>query len=313
MKKKLITLALAPVLCFAMCPAVHAASGDLSVSALVAGNMTVSFSSETKQVLGPNATTNNAYFKYAMLPSGNNLSSVTTIFTYTGKALKINGTTVASYNTVSQRTYTHSEDFTGVLTVEVVYGNTSKVYYVAAYLSTFDVSMSFEYENARTFSTLQGDTYGTSGMLDQVTSAQKATATSAVSAMDTMCNSMSPDITSTQYKSLENIQISPNSMVTDSNTVYGLLCTFQSARTNFTFTTNPDSSYHQIVDIGALGPNSTGQSYGYGSGGWMYQVIRGGVTFTPLVGTSEWMLFPGDEVVWRYTCDYGYDIGCPLW
>ena len=45
----------------------------------------------------------------------------------------------------------------------------------------------------------------------------------------------------------------------------------------------------------------------------MYQVKRGNVTYTPLIGINGWKLLPGDEVIWRYTCDYGYDIGAPMW
>ena len=58
-------------------------------------------------------------------------------------------------------------------------------------LPTFTVTMNFEYENARAFSQLAGTVYGNSGMLDAVTSAQKATAAEKVLQMDNMCAGIS--------------------------------------------------------------------------------------------------------------------------
>ena len=171
--------------------------------------------------------------------------------------------------------------------------------------------MSFEYENARAFSTLSGDTYGTSGLLDAVTSTQKATAAQAVAAMDTMCESMLPSVTAAQYKVLDNILIEPLSYDPESNNVYGLVGTFANARTNFTYTTNTSESV--ILSIGSLYYNSTGTVNGSGAGGWMYFVQRGNTTYLPLIGAQGFFLFPGDEVIWRYTCDYGFDVGYPMY
>ena len=316
MKKKLITLVLALVLCFAMCPAVHAASnGDLTVSTLVNGYMPVYFSNGSVEMQMSDLQMNTMYYCHAKLPDSTNFSSVTTYFSYTGTALKINGTQVSTNGNGGTKLYTASGnnaiDFTGIVTAEVIYSGGSKTYYVYAYPSEYYVKMSFEYENARAFSTLSGDTYGTSGLLDAVTSTQKATAAQAVAAMDTMCESMLPSVTAAQYKVLDNILIEPLSYDPESNNVYGLVGTFANARTNFTYTTNTSESV--ILSIGSLYYNSTGTVNGSGAGGWMYFVQRGNTTYLPLIGAQGFFLFPGDEVIWRYTCDYGFDVGYPMY
>lgn len=42
--------------------------------------------------------------------------------------------------------------------------------------------------------------------------------------------------------------------------------------------------------------------------GWMYQVNG----WYPNYGCSRYMLQEGDDIKWRYTCEYGYDLGCTL-
>ena len=296
MKKKLITLMLAIVLCFAMCPAVHAANGDLSVSAL-----NVTFTNDTVIANTDDGGTNTAYFSYAQLPDNTNFSSVNTTFTFTGTALKINGTQVS---TTSPYTY-YGLNLGTLATVEVVYSGGSRVHYISAYPSSFDVTMQFEYSNAVAFANLSGSTYGTSSYVTGVTSTQKTAMAGYVSQMDAMCDSMLPSITREGYKRRENITITVNPQVPSSNTPYGLMQLFKNARTNFVF--SGSTSY--INSIGYLDYNSTGHY----SGGWMYQVVRGNVTYTPSIGIDGWKLLPGDEVIWRYTCDYGYDIGAPMW
>ena len=314
MKRKLFSLLLVLVLCMTMCPVVHAAVGDLTMSVILPGNMVVNFSNSKVQCLTTSGSSYYAYFMYAKFPSDASLSSVSVSCTFSGTYLKLNGTVVA---TSSPQNVTF--DLTTLNTVEVGNNNTSRTYCVAAYKDTFEVKMSFEYENARTFSTLTGSTYGNSGMLIPVDSAQKQTAATAVAGMDTMCNSMYPTLTPAEYREFDGITVTPLSYQPDSYSVYGLMSLFQAGRTNFTFSSTPGSSVHQIYSIGTLTPDSTGLYYdedfnhNYGAGGWMYQVVRNGVTYTPLVGTSSWKLFPGDEVIWRYTCDFGYDIGYPLW
>lgn len=161
--------------------------------------------------------------------------------------------------------------------------------------------MNFEYENARAFSLLSGTEYGNSGMLDEVTDAQKANAAEKVQQMDNMCTSMSP-MTAAQYRTL-------TTTVNAGNTPYELLNAFKAARTGFDF--SGSSSY--ISSIGVLDMNSTATMLGGGAGGWMYQVTRGDQTVVPMIGISGWKLIPGDVVTWRYTCDYGYDVGAPMW
>ena len=219
-----------------------------------------------------------------------------TTFTFSGSALLINGVQEATSSP-----YTTTVDFTDVVSVGVVNGTTTKTYYVSAYPSTFTVTMNFEYENARAFSQMAGTVYGNSGMLDEVTDAQKANAAQKVQQMDNMCESMSP-MTAAQYRTL-------TTTVNAGNTPYELLNAFKAARTGFDF--SGSSSY--ISSIGVLDMNSTATMSGYGAGGWMYQVTRGDQTVVPMIGISGWKLIPGDVVTWRYTCDYGYDVGAPMW
>ena len=264
------------------------AEGDLTITALG-----VTFENDVVSV--SSGSQYDAYYSYGQLPDTTNFSSVQTTFAFSGSALLINGVQVATASP-----YTAYVDFTSVVSVGVV-GSSTKTYYVSAYPSTFSVTMNFEYENARAFSTLDGTVYGSSGMLDDVTDEQKANAAQKVQQMDNMCNSMSP-MTAAQYRTL-------TTTVNAGNTPYELLNAFKTARTGFDF--SGSSSY--ISSIGVLDMNSTATMSGGGAGGWMYQVTRGGQTVVPMIGISGWKLIPGDVVTWRYTCDYGYDINAPMW
>lgn len=271
------------------------AAGDLTIEALG-----VTFENDVVSVISGDQQFD-AFYSFKQLPDGTNFSSISTKFTFDGTKLLINGVQVAT-----QSPYTTDVDFTSVVSVGVVYINsenveTTKTYYVSAYPSTFSVTMNFEYENARAFSTLDGTVYGSSGMLDDVTDEQKANAANLVSQMDTMCESMSP-MTAAQYRTL-------TTNVNAGNTPYELLNAFKAARTGFDF--SGSSSY--ISSIGVLDMNSTATMLGGGAGGWMYEVTRGGQTVVPMIGISGWKLIPGDVVTWRYTCDYGYDINAPMW
>lgn len=291
MKKRLLAIFMAMVMALSLSVTAFAATtaeGDLTITALG-----VTFENDVVSV--SSGSQYDAYYSYGQLPDATNFSSVQTTFAFSGSALLINGVQVATASP-----YTAYVDFTSVVSVGVV-GSSTKTYYVSAYPSTFSVTMNFEYENARAFSTLDGTVYGSSGMLDDVTDEQKANAADLVSQMDTMCESMSP-MTAAQYRTL-------TTNVSAGSTPYALLTAFADARTNFTF--NGSESY--ISSIGVLDMYSTATMFGSGAGGWMYEVTRGGQTVVPMIGISGWKLIPGDVVTWRYTCDYGYDVGAPMW
>ena len=291
MKKRILAIFMAMVMALSLSVTAFAATtaeGDLTITALG-----VTFENDVVSV--SSGSQYDAYYSYGQLPDTTNFSSVQTTFAFSGSALLINGVQVATASP-----YTAYVDFTSVVSVGVV-GSSTKTYYVSAYPSTFSVTMNFEYENARAFSTLDGTVYGSSGMLDDVTDEQKANAAQKVQQMDNMCESMSP-MTAAQYRTL-------TTTVNAGNTPYELLNAFKTARTGFDF--SGSSSY--ISSIGVLDMNSTATMSGGGAGGWMYQVTRGGQTVVPMIGISGWKLIPGDVVTWRYTCDYGYDINAPMW
>ena len=298
MKRKFLAIIMAMVMALSLSVTAFAATnaaGDLTIEALG-----VTFENDVVSVISGDQQFD-AFYSFKQLPDGTNFSSISTKFTFDGTKLLINGVQVAT-----QSPYTTDVDFTSVVSVGVVYINsenveTTKTYYVSAYPSTFSVTMNFEYENARAFSTLDGTVYGSSGMLDDVTDEQKANATQKVQQMDNMCESMSP-MTAAQYRTL-------TTTVNAGNTPYELLNAFKAARTGFDF--SGSSSY--ISSIGVLDMNSTATMLGGGAGGWMYQVTRGDQTVVPMIGISGWKLIPGDVVTWRYTCDYGYDVGAPMW
>lgn len=298
MKRKFLAIIMAMVMALSLSVTAFAATnaaGNLTIEALG-----VTFENDVVSVISGDQQFD-AFYSFKQLPDGTNFSSISTKFTFDGTKLLINGVQVAT-----QSPYTTDVDFTSVVSVGVVYINsenveTTKTYYVSAYPSTFSVTMNFEYENARAFSTLDGTVYGSSGMLDDVTDEQKANAANLVSQMDTMCESMSP-MTAAQYRTL-------TTNVNAGNTPYELLNAFKAARTGFDF--SGSSSY--ISSIGVLDMNSTATMLGGGAGGWMYEVTRGGQTVVPMIGISGWKLIPGDVVTWRYTCDYGYDINAPMW
>ena len=292
MKKRFLSIIMAMVMALSLSVTAFAgtnAAGDLTITALgeTFDNDVVSVSSGEQW---------DAFYCFKQLPDNTDFSSVRTTFEFTGTKLLINGVQKATSSP-----YTANVDFTSVVSVSVVNGTTTKTYYVSAYPSTFTVTMNFEYENARAFSLLSGTEYGNSGMLDEVTDAQKANAAEKVQLMDNMCTSMSP-MTAAQYRTL-------TTTVNAGNTPYELLNAFKAARTGFDF--SGSSSY--ISSIGVLDMNSTATMLGGGAGGWMYQVTRGGQTVVPMIGISGWKLIPGDVVTWRYTCDYGYDVGAPMW
>ena len=298
MKKRLLAIIMAMVMALSLSVTAFAATnaaGDLTIEALG-----VTFENDVVSVISGDQQFD-AFYSFKQLPDGTNFSSISTKFTFDGMKLLINGVQVAT-----QSPYTTDVDFTSVVSVGVVYINsenveTTKTYYVSAYPSTFSVTMNFEYENARAFSQLSGTEYGDSDMLDEVTDAQKANAAQKVQQMDNMCERMNP-MTAAQYRTL-------TTTVNAGNTPYELLNAFKAARTGFDF--SGSSSY--ISSIGVLDMNSTATMLGGGAGGWMYQVTRGGQTVVPMIGISGWKLIPGDVVTWRYTCDYGYDVGAPMW
>ena len=292
MKKRFLAIIMAMVMALSLSVTAFAgtnAAGDLTITALgeTFDNDVVSVSSGEQW---------DAFYCFKQLPDNTDFSSVRTTFEFTGTKLLINGVQKATSSP-----YTANVDFTSVVSVGVVNGTTTKTYYVSAYPSTFTVTMNFEYENARAFSLLSGTEYGNSGMLDEVTDAQKANAAEKVQQMDNMCTSMSP-MTAALYRTL-------TTTVNAGNTPYELLNAFKAARTGFDF--SGSSSY--ISSIGVLDMNSTATMLGGGAGGWMYQVTRGDQTVVPMIGISGWKLIPGDVVTWRYTCDYGYDVGAPMW
>lgn len=292
MKKRFLAIIMAMVMALSLSVTAFAgtnAAGDLTITAL--GE---TFDNDVVRVSSGEQW--DAFYCFKQLPDNTDFSSVRTTFEFTGTKLLINGVQKATSSP-----YTANVDFTSVVSVGVVNGTTTKTYYVSAYPSTFTVTMNFEYENARAFSQLSGTEYGDSDMLDEVTDAQKANAAQKVQQMDNMCESMSP-MTATQYRTL-------TTTVNAGNTPYELLNAFKAARTGFDF--SGSSSY--ISSIGVLDMNSTATMLGGGAGGWMYQVTRGGQTVVPMIGISGWKLIPGDVVTWRYTCDYGYDVGAPMW
>lgn len=298
MKRKFLAIIMAMVMALSLSVTAFAATnaaGDLTIEALG-----VTFENDVVSVISGDQQFD-AFYSFKQLPDGTNFSSISTKFTFDGTKLLINGVQVAT-----QSPYTTDVDFTSVVSVGVVYINsenveTTKTYYVSAYPSTFSVTMNFEYENARAFSQLSGTEYGDSDMLDEVTDAQKANAAQKVQQMDNMCERMNP-MTAAQYRTL-------TTTVNAGNTPYELLNAFKAARTGFDF--SGSSSY--ISSIGVLDMNSTATMLGGGAGGWMYQVTRGDQTVVPMIGISGWKLIPGDVVTWRYTCDYGYDVGAPMW
>lgn len=292
MKKRFLAIIMAMVMALSLSVTAFAgtnAAGDLTITAL--GE---TFDNDVVRVSSGEQW--DAFYCFKQLPDNTDFSSVRTTFEFTGTKLLINGVQKATSSP-----YTANVDFTSVVSVGVVNGTTTKTYYVSAYPSTFTVTMNFEYENARAFSTLDGTVYGSSGMLDDVTDEQKANAAQKVQQMDNMCESMSP-MTAAQYRTL-------TTTVNAGNTPYELLNAFKAARTGFDF--SGSSSY--ISSIGVLDMNSTATMLGGGAGGWMYQVTRGDQTVVPMIGISGWKLIPGDVVTWRYTCDYGYDVGAPMW
>ena len=73
-----------------------------------------------------------------------------------------------------------------------------------------------------------------------------------------------------------------------------------------------------ISQIGALNQDTAGQyvhpQWGgpYGSGGWMFKVLRGNDAIYPSISAGSFYLMPGDVVTWQYTADVGYDLGAPM-
>lgn len=287
MKRKLLAVFLILALLFGYSTVALADDGDITI---VSGNTT--FTNGSVDVYNPDEDeTYTSYYTYAQLPDNTDFSNVTVTINYSGSSLKVNGTTV-DYNSP----FTGSINFSGSsVKIEVVYTGGSRMYYASAYPSTFQATVTINYENARTFSQLSpNDSYGSSGYLDPATATQIANAASDVSNVDTYLPTTASRTLTTTVDAGDN--------------PYDILMLLA---TPISLPVGGSSSY--VSSIGALDMYSTATMYDYASGGWMYKVQRGSETLFPNIGASGWKLMPGDAVTWIYTCDYGYDVGYPMW
>lgn len=287
MKRRLLAIFLVLALVLGFNTAALAENGDITI---VSGDTT--FTNGSVSVYNPEEdATYTSYYSYAQLPDDTNFSSVPVTIHFTGSSLKINGTTV-DYSSP----YEGSINFSGSSAkIEVVFAGGSKLYYASAYPSAFSATVVVNYENARTFSQLSPNAiYGTSGYLDPATTAQLANAASDVSNVDGYLPTVASRTLTTAVEAGDN--------------PYDILMLLAAP---LSLPVGGSSSY--VSSIGALDMYSTATMYDYPSGGWMYKVQRGSETLFPNIGASGWKLMPGDVVTWIYTCDFGYDVGYPMW
>lgn len=294
--KKIFAMVLALVMVFALSCTAFAANGDLTVVSI---DDSITFTNEDISVTNPlTQVTYPAYSTYAQLPDNTNFSNVHVNITYTGTSLKVNGTTVDNDGTP----FNGYIDFTAApVIIEVVYSGGSRPYYAAAYPSTFSATVVVDYENARAFSELYGNTYYNNHALSYMNRATWTQIGNAEDAVDSI-DAILPTVAS---------RTATYASTAAGTTAIGILNTFGTAKS---LTIGGSSSYVSSIDDLDMDSTGTYTYYGYtsGSGGWMYKVTRGATTMCPLISGGSFKLMPGDVVTWIYTCDLGYDIGAPM-
>lgn len=306
--KKMISVLLALVMMLSLCTVAFATENEACDMTMVYTPTSdtathVTFTNDSFTVNGVTA-----YETCATLPNDANFSSLPVTITYNGTALKINGVQVSTGGSYSGQIDLAST----VTTIEVVSGSTSREYYAAAYPTSLSASIKIDYENLVTLSQMTANSSYTGTKtgathcpyLSLVTEDEIAMAGEAVAQLDLMIPA-----TATTYT------------VSGGKTVMALLNTFATANE----LTILDSDYEMLTDNTTYVDSIEGidmsfspqySYYGYGSyaGGWMFAVKRGTSTvYTyPNISAAYLYLMPGDQVMWSYTCDLGYDLGYPM-
>lgn len=301
--KKFVSVILALVMVLSFCTVAFATDTE-------AGDMTMMYTPTSLTFTNESFTVNGytSYTTKAQVPASANLSSLPVTISYTGTALKINGVQVSTNGT-----YSGAIDLAStVTTIEVVTGSGSRVYYAAAYPASFSSSIQINYANLVTLSTMTANTSYIGGMsgatqcpyLSLVTADEIANAATAVEQLSAMIPASATTYTATSGK-----------------TAMSLLNDLATANT----LTIMDSDYNMLTDATTYVDSIEGVDktyspqysyYGYGgnAGGWMFGVKRGTSTVYvyPGISAAYFYLMPGDQVMWIYTCDLGYDLGAPM-
>lgn len=303
--KGLSALFLALVLALSLSVPAFAATGNNTITSIK--YTTEAFTISPYTCTNKNGQSFTAYSCHLESANVNNsiLANMPLTVTYSGGTLKNGTNTYTGGGTVT--TYVNVVSQVAKLTLTSTNGVT-ETYYIGAWKtgSTFYASVSVEFSTANDFyqtatnTKYVGKAAGVSAnpYMQATTAKQRAAAGSAYQKTNAAFNGS----TSATYNSLSYGYSAADIITT--------LCNAKGVYIS--------NSSGYISQIGALNQDTAGlyvhPQWGgpYGSGGWMFKVLRGNDTHYPAISAGSFYLMPGDVVTWQYTADVGYDLGAPM-
>ncbi len=303
--KSLSALFLALILAFSLSVPAFAATGNNTITSIKYN--TEAFTISPYTCTNKNGQSFTAYSCHLESANVNNsvLANMPIKVTYSGGTLKNGTTTYTGGGTVT--TYVNVINRVAELTLTSTNGVT-ETYYISAWKTgtTFYASVSVEFSTANDF-------YQTATNTKYVGTAADATANPYMQATTAKQRAAA----GSAYQKT-NAAFNGNTSATYNGLSYGYTAAdiiTQICTANNVYISN-SSGY--ISQIGALNQDTAGQyvhpQWGgpYGSGGWMFKVLRGNDAIYPSISAGSFYLMPGDVVTWQYTADVGYDLGAPM-
>lgn len=303
--KSLSALFLALVLALSLSVPAFAATGNNTITSIKYNTESFTITPYTYTGDDGDGESFTAYSCHLESANVNNsvLANMPLTVTYSGGTLKNGTTTYTGGGTVT--TYVNVINRVAALTLTSTNGVT-ETYYISAWKTgtTFYASVSVEFNTAYAFSQTavntkyKGANTTQNPYMQATTATQKATAQSAYEETNAAFNGN----TSATYNGLS-YGYTAADIITQICNAKGVYIS---------------NSSGYISQIGALNQDTAGQyvhpQWGgpYGSGGWMFKVLRGNDAIYPSISAGSFYLMPGDVVTWQYTADVGYDLGAPM-
>ena len=302
--KSLSALFLALVLALSLSVTAFAATGNNTITSITAKGEAFTITAFAYTGQNGSFTDYSCHHEFANI-TNSELANLALTVTYSGGTLKNGTTTYTGGGTVT--TNVNVINRVAELTLTSTNGVT-ETYYIGAWKTgtTFYASVSVEFSTANDF-------YQTATNTKYVGKAAGATANPYMQATTAKQRAAA----GSAYQKT-NAAFNGNTSATYNGLSYGYTAAdiiTQICTANNVYISN-SSGY--ISQIGALNQDTAGQyvhpQWGgpYGSGGWMFKVLRGSGEIYPSISAGSFYLMPGDVVTWQYTADVGYDLCAPM-